>query len=483
MTREEGPERTQRTVAELLAKYGGNPEESTPRRRRRRADDAEETAPQAIIDRVMSDSSGNLPRVGADGQPVDQQAQQPPQAPRAGHAAPTSRHRPVPQPSQQLPQPSGQLPTPSPQPSQQLPKPQSSQQLPQPSQQLPKPQPSQQLPQPSQQLPKPQPSQQLPQPSQQLPRPDPAQALQPTQRAMPPVAPPERRTRQDTGQRPVPQPSQQLPKPQQSQQLPRPNPQQTGGWPAAPAEAGGLAARLDGRADSRSDLRPAESQPSQQLPQPSQQLPRPVQDGMTEQMPRISDRLAEEAGPQAGVGNRTGQHPAPHRVARNTRPPQPSMAMPAPAFPQHEPEERDNYPTEYHGFGPVAEETQYVESLDDDYDDDLDQDRSLKNERPVGVDDFDDEDEPEKTPSSPLKEWLSMAGQLAIGVIGGAALWLGFNWLWGKLPTAALIVALVVTVGMVWVVRKIRHQEDLWTTIITMVVSLVITMSPVLLSR
>jgi hypothetical protein len=44
-------------------------------------------------------------------------------------------------------------------------------------------------------------------------------------------------------------------------------------------------------------------------------------------------------------------------------------------------------------------------------------------------------------------------------------------------------VALVVTVGMVWVVRKIRHQEDLWTTIITMIVSLVITMSPVLLNR
>jgi hypothetical protein len=68
-------------------------------------------------------------------------------------------------------------------------------------------------------------------------------------------------------------------------------------------------------------------------------------------------------------------------------------------------------------------------------------------------------------------------------VVGGAALWLGFNWLWGKLPTAALVVALVVTVGMVWVVRKIRHQEDLWTTIITMLVSLVITMSPVLLNR
>jgi hypothetical protein len=429
MTREEGPERTQRTVAELLAKYGAGSEESTPRRRRRRADDAEETAPQAIIDRVMSDS-GNLPRVGADGNPdPSQQPQQPPQAaPRAGHAAPTSRHRPVPQPSQQLPQPSQQLPQPPP---------------------------------PSQQLPKPQPSQQLPQPSQQLPRPDPAQALQPTQRAIPPVAPPERR-RQETQQRPVPQPSQQLPQPSQQLPRPKPQPQQSGGWPAPPAEPGGLAARLDGRADSRSDLRPA-------------------QEGVTEQMPRIP---AEEP-PAAGIGTRTGQHPAPHRVARTGRtpqPPQPSMSMPAPAFPQHEPDERDNYPTEYHGFDPVVEQrTQFVEGIEDDYDDEPED--SIEHDRPVGVDDYDDEEADEKPRPSPLREWLSMAGQLAIGVVGGAALWLGFNYLWGKLPTAALVVALVVTVGMVWVVRKIRHQEDLWTTIITMVVSLVITMSPVLLSR
>jgi hypothetical protein len=346
-----------------------------------------------------------------------------------GHAAPTSRHRPVPQPA---------------------------------------PQPSQQLPQP---------------PSQQLP----PQALQATQRAMPPVSPPERRDRRQETRAQLPQPSQQMPQP--SQQLPKPaprpqpqppqqSPQSSGGWPAPPPpEPTGLAARLDGRQESRPDLRPVTPPPS------------PMQEGMTEQIPRVTDE------PPPGSGMRTGQHPAPHRVARSARGPQPSMPLPQPppAFPQHEPDEDDNYPTEYHGFEPVQaeipERTQFVEGIeldDDEYGQEYEPRRSVEHDRPIGVDDdYDDEDEDQdgKPRSSPVREWLSMAGQLAIGVIGGAALWLGFNWLWGKLPTAALVVALVVTVGMVWVVRKIRHQEDLWTTIITMVVSLVITMSPVLLSR
>jgi hypothetical protein len=59
MSRESGSERSQRTVAELLAQYGANAEDSAPRRRRRRADEPTDTAPQAIIDRVLSDS-GNL---------------------------------------------------------------------------------------------------------------------------------------------------------------------------------------------------------------------------------------------------------------------------------------------------------------------------------------------------------------------------------------------------------------------------------------
>jgi hypothetical protein len=71
-----------------------------------------------------------------------------------------------------------------------------------------------------------------------------------------------------------------------------------------------------------------------------------------------------------------------------------------------------------------------------------------------------------------------MGGQLALGVIGGAAIWLGFNWLWGFMPQAALVVALAVIVGLVLIVRKIRRAEDLQTTFLAVLVGLVVTVSP-----
>lgn len=419
MTRgEEGPERAQRTVAELLAKYGSGPEESAPppgRRRRRRADDAEETAPQAIIERVLSDS-GNLPRIPAD-EPPGPAERRPPQSGRRrsgpGHQS-------------------------------------------------------------SSQLPKPQP-----------PAPQPPQV---TQRQMPPAPPPPDR-RPPTEQRrlpPTPQPA------QNSQPMPRPVPQsqpqppgpQSAQWPTPPptapppaAEPGGLAARLDGRQDSRGDL----------IRPPLDQPPMPME-GVTEQMPRIPDELPP--GPAGGPGNRTGQHPAP---PRGGRPQQRSMPMPHPGAqgfpPQDFPDqdEEDNYPTEFHGFEPVddAQATQFVEGVErdeDDYDSRPSM-PSIEHERPVVADDdFDDidedEDDEQAKPGSPVREWLSMAGQLAIGVVGGAALWLGFNWLWGRIPAAALGVALVVIIGLVWVVRKIRRADDLQTTILTVLVGLVVTVSP-----
>jgi hypothetical protein len=98
-------------------------------------------------------------------------------------------------------------------------------------------------------------------------------------------------------------------------------------------------------------------------------------------------------------------------------------------------------------------------------------------------DDFDDEPE---AAASPAKQWLGMAAQLALGVLGGAAVWLGFNWLWGQLPAAALVAALVVIVGLVWIVRKIRRADDIQTMVLAVLVGLVVTVSPaalLLLSR
>jgi hypothetical protein len=79
---------------------------------------------------------------------------------------------------------------------------------------------------------------------------------------------------------------------------------------------------------------------------------------------------------------------------------------------------------------------------------------------------------------SPLWEWASMMSQIGLGVVGGAALWLVCEWLWQRIPVVALIVALAVITGLVWVVRRVRRAEDLQTTVIAVLVGLFVTVSP-----
>jgi hypothetical protein len=87
---------------------------------------------------------------------------------------------------------------------------------------------------------------------------------------------------------------------------------------------------------------------------------------------------------------------------------------------------------------------------------------------------------------SPGKQWLAVGAQLALGVVGGAAVWLLFNWLWNSMPAVALAAALIVTAGLVWIVRNIRKAEDMQSTVLAVLVGLVVTVSPaalLLLSR
>ncbi|MBV8540915.1 MAG: hypothetical protein JO063_05910 [Pseudonocardiales bacterium] len=85
---------------------------------------------------------------------------------------------------------------------------------------------------------------------------------------------------------------------------------------------------------------------------------------------------------------------------------------------------------------------------------------------------------PEQEPGSPLWEWAVMMSQIGIGVVGGAALWLICEWLWQRIPVLALVVALAVITGLVWVVRRVRRAEDLQTTVIAVLVGLFVTVSP-----
>lgn len=79
---------------------------------------------------------------------------------------------------------------------------------------------------------------------------------------------------------------------------------------------------------------------------------------------------------------------------------------------------------------------------------------------------------------SPVREWAVVAGQVGGGVVGGAVLWLACEWLWQSIPVLALIVALAVITGLVWVVRRVRRAEDLQTTVIAVLVGLFVTVSP-----
>lgn len=93
-------------------------------------------------------------------------------------------------------------------------------------------------------------------------------------------------------------------------------------------------------------------------------------------------------------------------------------------------------------------------------------------------------DEPEGDESSELspgRQWLAVGAQLALGVVGGAAVWLLFNWLWNQLPAVALAAALIVTAGLVWIVRNIRKAEDMQSTVLAVLVGLVVTVSPAML--
>ncbi len=541
MTDETESGQPQKTVAELLAQHGAQPEGG--RRRRRRAADDEDEAPveptrgrraatpsdtstQAIIDRVTGDGgtppppsrpprrsrpqdSAALPR------PVPPQPQDSAQLPTPGPAsAPTRQTSPVrPPQAPQPPQESGQFTRPTP--------PQESsgyQRSPQQSGQFVRPKP----PVPPQESSG---YQRMPDPEssgyQRMPDSNGLQAPQ-RGRAPRPTGPGQEETRSQ-----VP-PVRRRPEP-----------------PAPPQ--GALSARLDGGTDeevqdqpgpmaSGSFATPPQAQPTRRRRPPGRPA-QPKAEPSTEQFAAVPDEVAPDPEPPAAKGKGApAQEPeAPAGLAswRKRRrkvqsedteiggippvaPPisaglepdvvgdpdpfdagPPTMASshpphpaPMPFVPPHSLDDRERqqppdsldayehefaepgYPDsgpdfarEEYGFGRTA--TGYrPDDYEDDYDDDQDEDVA--------------EEVPEEyvEDASPGKQWLALAGQLALGVVGGAGVWLGFNWLWVNIPAAALVAALLVIVALVWIVRKIRRAEDLQTTVLAVLVGLVVTVSP-----
>jgi hypothetical protein len=536
MTDQTGGDQPQKTVAELLAQHGAQVDGGSRRRRRRAAEDDDEpgtpeatgpagptgshrrpgvsdTGPQAIIDRVASE--GTPPPPAPPARPAGRRRAEPPPPPPPAPRAVPQDSQPLPRPVQPPPPParpapggaeSGQYARP-PQESGQYARP------PQESGQYARPQESAQLPVPPR-APRRQPP--PPQPSQQLPTPPPP-AAEETRGAVPPVR-----------RRPPPQPSQQLPTPppQPSQQLPTP-----------PPSAGPLSARLDGlngTPDADVDVPPGPMASGTFAPPPAApgrprrgpaRRPQPQQEAYTEQFDAVAGEppappapgkkkadgpepsspgglanwrkrrqkeqledteigvmpvvptdtpddgypeddfepegfAPESSGYQAAydAGPPTGTYPPPMPFAPGDR------ASRAPIPDDLEPYERE-FADGYPAGGPDFEQDDYGYEQGEGYEDD----------------EYDDAPEPVAEPepaTSPGKAWLALAGQLAMGVVGGAAVWLGFNWLWVNIPAAALVAALLVVVALVWIVRKIRRAEDLQTTVLAVLVGLVVTVSP-----
>jgi hypothetical protein len=83
--------------------------------------------------------------------------------------------------------------------------------------------------------------------------------------------------------------------------------------------------------------------------------------------------------------------------------------------------------------------------------------------------------------ASPGQAWAAVVAQWIVGAIGGAALWVGFRFLWRELPVVALAAAVLVTVGLVLVVRALLRNNDMRTTVFAVLVGLLLTVSPAIL--
>ncbi|MDN5930082.1 MAG: hypothetical protein L0I24_03305, partial [Pseudonocardia sp.] len=77
--------------------------------------------------------------------------------------------------------------------------------------------------------------------------------------------------------------------------------------------------------------------------------------------------------------------------------------------------------------------------------------------------------------------WAGVLVQWIVGALGGAVLWVLFRFLWRNLPVVALASAVLVTVGLVVIVRALLHNDDRRTTIFAVLVGLLLTVSPAIL--
>ena len=108
-------------------------------------------------------------------------------------------------------------------------------------------------------------------------------------------------------------------------------------------------------------------------------------------------------------------------------------------------------------------------ALEDGDDDLLDDDRAH------------DDDRDDLGAARPAQAWAGVVAQWLAGAVAGAVLWVLFRYLWRELPVVALAAAVLVTAGLVLLVRQLLHDVDRRTTGFAVLVGLLLTASPAVL--
>lgn len=78
----------------------------------------------------------------------------------------------------------------------------------------------------------------------------------------------------------------------------------------------------------------------------------------------------------------------------------------------------------------------------------------------------------------PRKQWVVLGVQSVGAALAGMLLFKGFELLWGVQPLAALALAVVVILGLVGLVRILRRTDDMFSTVIAVVVGVFVTLGP-----
>ncbi|MGH8881994.1 MAG: hypothetical protein ACRD0P_32370, partial [Stackebrandtia sp.] len=76
------------------------------------------------------------------------------------------------------------------------------------------------------------------------------------------------------------------------------------------------------------------------------------------------------------------------------------------------------------------------------------------------------------------RQWMVLGGQAVGSAVAGMLLFKGFEKMWDIMPFLALVLAMVVILGLVALVRVLRRTDDIFSTVIAVVVGIFVTLGP-----